>query len=127
MTPKQMEGVFCRWIWSQVLQTAIEDAQARFERRDYNDQARAALRLDAQRWIDSERTGIGSFRWVCLQLDLDPGRVRQQVTRGTEPPRKAVRRNFNGYPMDDSDGLGFELDMQARVSVRLPGSAAAFA
>ena len=35
---------------------------------------------NARRWIESDDTGIGSFRWICELLALDPDAVRSALT-----------------------------------------------
>jgi hypothetical protein len=37
-------------------------------------------RVDARRWIRSDKQHIGSFRWVCHTLDLDCSAVRRSLT-----------------------------------------------
>jgi len=105
MNPGDNDGIFCRWLWSQVLQLAIEDVQGRLERRDYTSGVRVALKRDARHWIGSDSTHTGSFLWVCAQLDLDPGRVRAAVAAGTHAPRKRNTRIHGGYALDP--GLGY--------------------
>ena len=52
-------------LWHAVILQALEDL--RYEQ----------LRQPALRWFLSRSGDVGSFRWVCQQIDLDPGAVRK--------------------------------------------------
>ncbi|GAB0057706.1 hypothetical protein SIID45300_02038 [Candidatus Magnetaquicoccaceae bacterium FCR-1] len=56
-----------RRLWAAVLERAILDLQDR------------TTRADAITWIRSHRHGVGSFHWICQQLDMDPDSVRHAL------------------------------------------------
>lgn len=55
-------------LWRNVLWIAIRDRQGQFGKN---------LQRDAQAWLNSDRKEVGSFRWVCDILNLDPQAVRR--------------------------------------------------
>lgn len=34
---------------------------------------------EAHAWLASDKDGVGSFRWYCTELGLDPGAVRRAL------------------------------------------------
>ncbi|MEO5344984.1 MAG: hypothetical protein H7834_01235 [Magnetococcus sp. YQC-9] len=56
-----------RRLWAAVLERAILDLQER------------TTRDEAAAWVRSHRRGIGSFHWICQQLDMDPPSVRMAL------------------------------------------------
>lgn len=40
---------------------------------------RQLIRSDAETWLLSDAAALGSFRWICNSLDLDPATVRRRV------------------------------------------------
>ena len=71
----------CRALWVSVLWQGVCDAvrlasAARPWRRAYSD--------DAVEWIMADEEEVGSFRWICGVVNLDPGRVRERVAKMIE-------------------------------------------
>lgn len=56
-----------RLLWIAVMERAILDLQE------------SATQPEAIEWILSKRRSIGSFYWVCHQLDMDPGSVKRAL------------------------------------------------
>ena len=56
-----------RDLWAAVLDRAVDDLAIPEER------------PKAMAWFRSPRDDIGSFNWICLTLDLEPGKVRAMV------------------------------------------------
>ncbi|MBF0178892.1 MAG: hypothetical protein HQM03_02570 [Magnetococcales bacterium] len=64
-----MEDDSAKKLWAAVMERAILDLQ---ETRTRN----AAIE-----WITARRDGVGSFIWVCHQLDMAPDSVRRALLR----------------------------------------------
>jgi hypothetical protein len=60
-------------LWHAVILQALEDLG--YEQR----------RQPALRWFLSSTGQVGSFRWVCHQLDLDPSAVRKSALNRSTP------------------------------------------
>lgn len=56
-------------LWGKVLRAAITDLGTQTEKQ---------ITLT---WFKSPRIDEGSFVWICLALDLEPGKVRESVLR----------------------------------------------
>ena len=127
MSPEHFEGLYCKWVWAAVLQTAIEDAQLRFERHDYGDRLRTQLQEDARRWLAADDRGVGSFIWCCEQLDLDPGQVREVVnTRGTRRENPKDVNRYRGHrPLANIDGVEYMQAADIGLPLHLPRMAVA--
>jgi len=73
-------------LWAAVLHQAIDDAIS-----DSTDihatstKPTATECLSARRWIASDRWLFNSFRGVCDMLELDFGRVRQEIKKARRP------------------------------------------
>ena len=75
-----------RDLWAAVLHQAIDDAVSdSTDLRATGTKATAAECLSARRWIASDRWLFNSFRGVCDMLELDPGRVRQEIKKTGRP------------------------------------------
>jgi hypothetical protein len=59
-----------RQLWASVISQAICDIDVRGDR---------SSRVDALRWIGSNKTHPQSFIWICDMLDLDEDRIRMMV------------------------------------------------
>jgi hypothetical protein len=72
-------------LWAAVLLQAVSDCiKPRRSSPGYKDD-------DARRWFLSDRHGVGSFRWVCEALDLDPQAIRDRVfARDGRPPIRKI-------------------------------------
>ncbi len=79
---KTLESENARHLWAAVMERAILDLQ------DHSTQD------DAIAWIVSNRHSIGSFFWVCHQLDLDPNSVKRALLG-----HKFQRTTINHHPM----------------------------
>ena len=81
-TITDLEGISTPWtaLWTSVLITAIEDMDSR------NVETAALARC----WLWDERTGVGSFLWICEMLDLDVQRL--QIACRSEESRRALLR-----------------------------------
>ncbi|MBF0428066.1 MAG: hypothetical protein HQL94_04025 [Magnetococcales bacterium] len=56
-----------RTLWAAVLERAILDLKEH------------GTREEAVAWINSKRHSVGSFLWVCHQLDMDPSSVKRAL------------------------------------------------
>ncbi len=79
-----------RWpvaIWRSVLEQAIKDiveGPAAYELRDCPDlrekeKLQLEIRAAAEHWVEDDGEEPRRFRWVCLQLGLDPSAVRRSI------------------------------------------------
>ncbi|MBF0270570.1 MAG: hypothetical protein HQL98_00650 [Magnetococcales bacterium] len=72
-----------RRLWAAVLERAILDLQEQ------------TTRAEAMEWVSSNRRGVGSFQWICQQLDMDPSSVKHALINmyatQTIPKRAALR------------------------------------
>ena len=69
----------CLALWAAVLEQAIRDYQGLMKA--YTDGQHLKRHMESAReWIDSDRTGVASFLWVCDVLDLDPAYTRACVS-----------------------------------------------
>ena len=57
-------------LWTAVLERAINDAQG--DVKDYRGSYVKYITEAAGSWFHSKEEGIGSFLWICSQLDLNP-------------------------------------------------------
>lgn len=64
---RTMDSENARRLWAAVMERAILDLQ------DHS------LRTEAVEWINSKRHNIGSFNWVCNQLDMNPNSVKRAL------------------------------------------------
>ncbi|MBF0415620.1 MAG: hypothetical protein HQL79_07610 [Magnetococcales bacterium] len=80
-TPEKM-------LWVNVLWVAIKDVTIgdRGRVRTQEDRDLRKAHKDARKWFDSQSEEQGSFRWVCLMLDLGPDRVRRWVMEAMKNP-----------------------------------------
>lgn len=67
-----------RRLWVAVVAQAMKDLA---EEGPGNARERERARDEARRWFHAERDGVGSFIWVCLVLDVDPGKMRTAVLK----------------------------------------------
>lgn len=70
-----------RRLWAAVLERAILDLQEH------------ATRAEAVAWISSNRRSVGSFQWICQQLDMDPASVRRALLAPRMAPMVAFITN----------------------------------
>ena len=64
-------------LWAHVLWQAVTDLV-----RSPDDQPSAIqVREEAAEWILCDADCVGSFRWVCDLMHLDPDKVRERITR----------------------------------------------
>lgn len=73
----------CRELWLNVLTAALEDARSKNER----------IRRQARAWFEDTRQDIGSFRWICVVLDLRVSLVRETAKRKLGEILKATPKN----------------------------------
>ncbi|MBF0340477.1 MAG: hypothetical protein HQL95_05865 [Magnetococcales bacterium] len=64
---RTMDNENARRLWAAVLERAILDLQDR------------NTRAEAVQWVSSNRNGVGSFQWICQQLDMDPSSVKRAL------------------------------------------------
>jgi hypothetical protein len=63
-------------LWAWVLKQASEDATlSAWHPSNRN------LRDKAHRWIQSGKSDVGSFLWICHTLGLDADHIRDRITR----------------------------------------------
>ncbi|MBF0293636.1 MAG: hypothetical protein HQL96_00485 [Magnetococcales bacterium] len=62
-----MDDDSAKKLWAAVMERAILDLQE------------TRTRAAAVEWITSKRSGVGSFIWVCHQLDMAPDSVRRAL------------------------------------------------
>ncbi|MBF0126082.1 MAG: hypothetical protein HQM02_02625 [Magnetococcales bacterium] len=75
-----------RRLWAAVMERAILDLHE------------AGTRGEAVAWISSKRMGIGSFHWICNQLDMDPGSVKRALL-GQKTPISLLHRQLIPPPL----------------------------
>jgi len=69
-----------RDLWAAVLIQAAQDAFAVQGPKTFGKTiSPQAIREDAWRWFDSDKTDCGSYLWICDQLDLDPSATRDRI------------------------------------------------
>jgi len=91
LRPGEVSGGQARWVWCAVLMQAVCDLRGQAS--DLPPDCRDAARRAAWGWIVSRNMHVGSFLWVCEQLDLDADAVRLAVLRSSAdetPPRSCV-------------------------------------
>jgi hypothetical protein len=82
-----MDDAGCRRMWAAVVYQAVKDMEYETGRRP------------AINWMYSDRTGVGSMRWICDMLDLDYYKLTQLcMTRAGRA--RILRWNGSG----DGDG-----------------------
>jgi len=64
MTEVERDDEGYRALWATVIYQAIHDIESHTNRR---------VAID---WVFSERTDVGSMRWICDMLDLDYGKLQ---------------------------------------------------
>ncbi|MBF0614335.1 MAG: hypothetical protein G8237_01085 [Magnetococcales bacterium] len=64
---RTLDNENARRLWAAVLERAILDLQER------------TTRAEAVAWISSNRRSVGSFQWICQQLDMDPASVKHAL------------------------------------------------
>lgn len=78
-----MDDAGCRRMWAAVVYQAVKDMEYETGRRP------------AINWMYSDRTGVGSMRWICDMLDLDYYKLTQLcMTRAGRA--KILRWNSDG-------------------------------
>lgn len=60
-----MDDAGCRRLWAAIVYQAVKDME-------YETGRRTAIN-----WMYSDRTGVGSMRWICDMLDLDYYKLTQ--------------------------------------------------
>lgn len=92
----------CGQVWFAVLVQSIEDLMSRSEASDMD-----LARGSARRWFKSPRSDVGSFRWVCMMVNLDPETVLERVReklRDHPPARECLRLKSTASSVQRSDG-----------------------
>ncbi len=75
----------CKKLWRAVLRQALRDAGG------------AMFRETALGWIRAESHQVGSFLWVCMLLEIEPGRIRRKfVKKEKQEPGLDVARSPHG-------------------------------
>jgi hypothetical protein len=105
-----------RRLWAAVLAQAVYDLTGinTFTNRSYHTRIRYFARL----WIDSDSRDAGSFRWVCDQLDLDPGWLRRRLLEIADRNSSVSLSLVRGaeWPKDvDAAGVVFETRLEERA------------
>lgn len=77
----------CTRLWAAVLDRAYRDVKGEIEYQN-NAGRNAVLQRRAEAWIRSNDFAVGSFRWICMVLDLDPEREREKALAGDIPDLK---------------------------------------
>lgn len=72
-----------RELWAAVLERAQKDySGVNLHGYDAKPDNRARIKRGVRQWTDSSSARVGSFRWVCTALDLDPVKTRKAVLGG---------------------------------------------
>jgi hypothetical protein len=75
LTPEQ-------WLWMMVLARAVNDLHGRYSELHPTPEQAYLLRAQARAWImDAKRTDVGSFRWVCKALTINPVDFRKRAMK----------------------------------------------
>ena len=90
-----------RRIWLAVLVRAVFDLAGLDPRLEKS--RIPLLQRSARGWLHSSRTDLGSFFWICNSLDLDPGFVRQAISKRAD--QLAAAKRFKPSLVDDVDVL----------------------
>lgn len=61
----------------------------------------ALLQSSALAWIESTRSDLGSFRWICNSLNLEPSAVRRAIFKEAEHMVDAKRRRGSPHEADN--------------------------
>jgi len=109
---KPMDGYGLLWL--SVLRLAMEDAMRTVEeptvhvhsglcpkncdQRNYSDEYR--WKAKARGWLASQGDGVGSLRWICSVLNLEPADVVREYERRLTGERPDVRDD----PESEGDG-----------------------
>jgi hypothetical protein len=102
-----------RRLWAAVLAQAVSDLTGinAFTNRCYHTRIRYFARL----WIDSDSRDAGSFRWVCDQLELDPGWLRRRLLQMAAPNPSASMNTVRRPERPRAADLAF---LQRSTSIR---------
>jgi len=72
-----------RSLWGAVLQQAITDLQVRvYKTPSQRNTENMRIREDARKWFTDDYNHIGSFRFVCDVLDLNPDYLLKRLING---------------------------------------------
>jgi len=70
----------CKRLWAAVLHQAMKDASADImAARARNTNNPQVNDYPAGTWLMSDKNGVGSLRWICDMLDMNPYTVRNTV------------------------------------------------
>lgn len=80
-----------RELWAAVLLRAVMDFTG--DAHDVSKRERQFLQRAARLWFTSHSDHLGSFVWVCGELNLPPGRLRAQIlAAGSESSARSLRK-----------------------------------
>jgi len=68
---------------------------------------------EAMGWLRSQETTLGSFRWLCFWLDLNPKVIRRYIYE-----LKASGARYNVYDGATSGNRGSRNDLKIRALIR---------
>jgi hypothetical protein len=74
-------------LWSEFLWLAAYDYYGQCSSRGY--ESGEAIRLDAEKWFQSESREVGSFVWCANLLNLDPQWLKTKLLQEAKPRVKA--------------------------------------
>ena len=66
-----------RGLWAGVLIQAIKDLAG--YGRVYKQRERVRVQYHARVWFTSDSRDVGSFRWICDELELEPSWIRRKM------------------------------------------------
>ena len=81
----------------------------------------AKIQREAMRWIVSDQRDLGSFCWVCSELNLSPSWLRRELlalvgSSGKVSTTRARRMEQSGRSQDDGAPSGFTIRSNAMAA-----------
>ena len=90
----------CIQLWFAVMQRALVDAVRPASARKQNKACPGSYtkkkQQEAKKWIHSESEEVGSFLWICDNLDIRPEALRHAVENRPAEFLRAAKRTRNG-------------------------------
>jgi hypothetical protein len=83
-------------LWMAVLRQAIDDATIKSSTTTTADESRV-VRFRARMWLKDADDFVGSLRWICNILGLDPQRILTEYERRTKEDGLRKRKHLPTY------------------------------
>ena len=95
------------------LERAIRDIVNKADQTGSKEKANTKNCREAMGWLRSQETTLGSFRWLCFWLDLNPKVIRRYIYE-----LKASGKRFDVYQGASSTTRGARNDLKIRALIR---------